>query len=180
MELSPSWEAANCAATQELFMEPVGSLLCSQEPSTTGPYPEPDQSNLYHPILSKIHFNMIHPPTAWSSQWSPSFWLSHQYPICIPPPPHSYYTWRRVQVMKLLIMQFCPRTESSSRKKTDWLVQEVVYLGSTIFANHSRQMLGYCLEIGYDRFLPYPLHSSVIITISSYRCYMNAAVYKAL
>jgi hypothetical protein len=46
---------------------------------------------------------------------------SHQYPICIPPLPHSWYmpcpshppclnrssyTWRRVQVMKLLIMQF--------------------------------------------------------------------------
>jgi hypothetical protein len=47
--------------------------------------------------------------------------LSHQYPICIPilphsrwlpcpshPPwlDHSNYTWRRVQVMKLLLMQF--------------------------------------------------------------------------
>jgi hypothetical protein len=30
-------------------MEPEGSLPCAQEPST-GPYPEPDQSNLYHPI----------------------------------------------------------------------------------------------------------------------------------
>jgi hypothetical protein len=33
------------------FMEPEGSLPCLQEPST-GPYPEPDQSNPYHPILS--------------------------------------------------------------------------------------------------------------------------------
>jgi hypothetical protein len=32
-------------------MEPEGSLSRSQEPST-GPYPEPDRSNLYHPILS--------------------------------------------------------------------------------------------------------------------------------
>jgi hypothetical protein len=32
-------------------MEPEGSLPCSQEPST-GPYPAPDQSNPYHPILS--------------------------------------------------------------------------------------------------------------------------------
>jgi hypothetical protein len=32
-------------------MEPEGSLLCPQEPST-GPYPEPDQSNPYYPILS--------------------------------------------------------------------------------------------------------------------------------
>jgi hypothetical protein len=32
-------------------MVPEGSLPCSQEPST-GPYPEPDQSNPYYPILS--------------------------------------------------------------------------------------------------------------------------------
>jgi hypothetical protein len=59
--------------------------------------------------------------TPWSYPWSLSFWLSHQYPICIPclphscykpcpphPPwlDHSNYIWRRVQVMKLLIVQF--------------------------------------------------------------------------
>jgi hypothetical protein len=102
------------------FIEPEGSLPCSQERST-GSYPEPVQSNPSH--LSKIHFNIVHPPTPWSSQWSLSFWISHQYPTCIPllpqscympclphPPwfDHSSYTWRRVQVMKLLIMQFSP------------------------------------------------------------------------
>jgi hypothetical protein len=36
------------------------SLSRSQEPSI-GPYPEPNQSNRYHPILSpKIHFNIVH------------------------------------------------------------------------------------------------------------------------
>jgi hypothetical protein len=34
-----------------LGMEPECSLPCSQEPSI-GPYPESDQSNPYHPILS--------------------------------------------------------------------------------------------------------------------------------
>jgi hypothetical protein len=34
--------------------------------------------------LSKIHPNIIHPPTSWSFLWSSSFWLSYQYPICIP------------------------------------------------------------------------------------------------
>jgi hypothetical protein len=58
-ELSPSWEAANCVAIQEIpsnFKKPEGSSPCSQELST-GPY---------HPILSKIHFNTVHPPTSWS------------------------------------------------------------------------------------------------------------------
>jgi hypothetical protein len=43
-ELSPSWDAANCAAIQEIpsnFKEPEGSSPCSQEPSTC-PYPETD------------------------------------------------------------------------------------------------------------------------------------------
>jgi hypothetical protein len=35
--------------TSKHFVEPESSLPCSQEPST-GPYPEPDQSNPYHPI----------------------------------------------------------------------------------------------------------------------------------
>jgi hypothetical protein len=65
------------ARTSQHFLEPEGSLPCSQGPST-GPYPKPDESSAYHHNLSKIHFNIIHPPTSWSSYWSFSFWLFHQ------------------------------------------------------------------------------------------------------
>jgi hypothetical protein len=57
MELSPSWEAANCAATQEIpsiYKELEGSTPCSQEPSN-GSYPEPDRSSPYHPILASLN-----------------------------------------------------------------------------------------------------------------------------
>jgi hypothetical protein len=39
-------------------MEPEGSLPRSQEPST-GPYPEPDRSNPYQPILSLVRSILI-------------------------------------------------------------------------------------------------------------------------
>jgi hypothetical protein len=71
------------------------------------------QSTPFYPI-SKIHFNIVHTPTSWSSLWSLSSWLSNQYPIFIPLVPHSCYMprtshpswldhsnyiWRRVQFL---------------------------------------------------------------------------------
>jgi hypothetical protein len=66
------------------FMEPEGSIPCSQEPCI-GPYSEPDQSSPYypHPISLRCILIFSNQPTSWSSQWSLSFWLSHQYSICI-------------------------------------------------------------------------------------------------
>jgi hypothetical protein len=74
------------------------------------------QSMPSHPFSLKINFILVHLPTSWSSRWSLSSWLYHQYPICIYLLPHSCYmphpsqpsrlnhsnsTWRGVQVMKL-------------------------------------------------------------------------------
>jgi hypothetical protein len=113
-----SRQSCSHSRTSQHLIEPEGSIPCSHEPST-GPYPEPYQSNPHYNIpscLSKIHVSIVHPPTSWSSQWSLYFWLSHQYPICIHREPHSCYmprqshppwldhsnyTWRRVQVMKI-------------------------------------------------------------------------------
>jgi hypothetical protein len=71
-----SCQLCSYSRTSQHFMGPGGSSPRSHELST-GPYPESDRSNPYHPS------------TSWSFQWSLSFWLSHQYPICIPPLPHS-------------------------------------------------------------------------------------------
>jgi hypothetical protein len=46
-----SCQLCSNSGTSQHFKEPEGSSPCSQEPST-GPYPEPDRSSPYHPILS--------------------------------------------------------------------------------------------------------------------------------
>jgi hypothetical protein len=46
-----SCQLCSYSRTSQHFMEPEGSVLSSQEPST-GPYPEIDQSNPYNPVLS--------------------------------------------------------------------------------------------------------------------------------
>jgi hypothetical protein len=68
MELSPSWEGANCAATREL-----PSILWNPEVHHRvhiNPPPVPILSQI-DPIptipsyLTKIHFNIAHTPTSW-------------------------------------------------------------------------------------------------------------------
>jgi hypothetical protein len=62
-----SCQLCSYSRTSQHFMYLDGSSPCSQEPST-GPYPKPDRSSPYHPILfSKIYFNIVDQSTSWSS-----------------------------------------------------------------------------------------------------------------
>jgi hypothetical protein len=70
MELSPSSDAASCAAIQK-FPQILWNLKFHYRihkiSPPTGPYPEPDQSSSYHTVLFQIHWNIIQSPTPWSS-----------------------------------------------------------------------------------------------------------------
>jgi hypothetical protein len=53
MELSPFYEANSLHSYSKMsqyIIEPEVLLPCSQEPAT-GPYPEPNESNPYYPVL---------------------------------------------------------------------------------------------------------------------------------
>jgi hypothetical protein len=85
MDPSPSWGAINWAATQELpsiSWNPKVQYRVRKSPPLL---PILSHINPIHTIpsyLSKIHPDIVHPPTSRSSQWSPSFCVSH--PFCVP------------------------------------------------------------------------------------------------
>jgi hypothetical protein len=68
-ELNPSWEA-NCAATQEpprVLRNPKVHHRVHKSPPLVPILSQFDPVHNILSYLSKIHFNIVHPPTSWSS-----------------------------------------------------------------------------------------------------------------
>jgi hypothetical protein len=120
------------------FMETKGSLPHSQELSTC-PYPEPDQSCPYHPILSArsikrlsthsivVSFPLAFPPITYKRSFLPY----SCYIFCSSHPPHldcSSYTWRRVQSRSFSLCSFLHSPVTSSLFGSNILI-------STLFSN---------------------------------------------
>jgi hypothetical protein len=107
MELSPSWEAASCASTQELPNILRNPKIHYRVHENLPLVPILSQIDPFHINHSHLSFLLTFPPISYMHSSSPHLC----YMPCPSLPPwleHSNYTWRTVQVMKLLIMQFSP------------------------------------------------------------------------
>jgi hypothetical protein len=119
MVLSPSWEAASRSATEEFFnilWNPKVHCRIHKSPLLV---PIQSQTNPFHTISSYLRSILILSYHIYLGIPSSYFWLSYHNPACIPLRPRacympcpahpscpsdSNYIWRRVQVLKFLIM----------------------------------------------------------------------------
>jgi hypothetical protein len=88
MELSSSREAATWAETRELSSISWNPKVHYRGHKSLPLVPILGQIDPVHIIpnyLSKIYFNIVHPPPSWLSYCPTSFWLSHQYAFLFSP-----------------------------------------------------------------------------------------------
>jgi hypothetical protein len=111
--------------------------------------------------FSKIHFNIIVPPTSLSSQWSLSFCVSRQIPICIPFLSHACHITcpSFLPLTVLLVITICEvhKLQTSCR-----FIFGINVLLSALFSNALRRQRT-CLQI--IRLLLLLLIIIIIITI---------------
>jgi hypothetical protein len=114
-----SLQSCSYSKTSQHFMEPECSLPCSQEPSA-GPCSESSIQSIQHNPISlrsililSTQLPIVLPNGSFLFAFQPILYLHSSSPhSCYVPCPshppgldHSNYTWRRVQVIKLLIMR---------------------------------------------------------------------------
>jgi hypothetical protein len=151
MELSPTWEPACCAEHRDfpnILRNP--NVQCRVHKS----HPQVTILSQINPVSTTlsyfydVHFNIICPRTSWSSSglvpsvfstivlWTSPFLPHSCYMPCptyLPWPDYSNYTWRRVQIRKILVMQFFPPSRNLISLRSQYPPQHpVLYVPSLI------------------------------------------------